>query len=566
MEYLIEFYPDNKKIRIDDSHSILDALTELGIHITSLCNGQSTCGKCRVIVGEGKVKTGDTKLLTKKEREDNYYLACKTYPCSDLKVIIPDESTIGEHKILEHAQGIKKEALGSKSAGIAVDIGTTTVVAYLVDLENNKIVDSVSGYNKQMIHGGDVLTRINYAGEYGVEKLSRLIVETINGLIETLMKERSGAIIEKMALAGNTAMTYMLLNKDPTILKKDQDLDEFKDPHRTGADQLGIKSAGGLGDIYTLPGIGSYVGGDIVGDIIASGMHNSEKVSMLIDVGTNGEIVIGNKDWLVTCSTSAGPAFEGGETGCGMRATTGAIEKIKIKKPDGTGDEHGAKEGQGTNKDHGTSNGHSVEYATVHSDKPRGICGSGFIDLLAELFLNDILDHNGKFHSTGTGIETGRVRDGEFGREFLVVSGDETATGKDIVLTEKDIEGIMFSKAAIYAGASTLTTLGVSFGELDRIYVAGGFGYHLDVEKAIVLGLLPDLPKEKFEFIGNGSASGAYLVLTDDEKRKEAEDVARKTTYFDLSGDKTFNEEYMAALAIPHRDITLFPSVDELME
>ena len=533
-EYLIEFYPDNKQIKVDASKSILEASTALGIYLASVCNGLGTCGKCKVIVEEGEVEAKKTNLLTEEERKGNYYLACLTYPRSDLKVIIPNESRLGKHQILEHTRGIQKDVLVGEEAGVAVDVGTTTVVAYLVDLTNNNIVDSASGYNKQMILGGDVLTRINYAKEHGVDRLNNLLVETINELLEKLLDDRGKVVIRELTAAGNTTMTYMLLNKDPEVIKENKDLKEFKVAHRVDAKELGINSGGSL---YTLPSVASYVGGDIVADIIASDMYKSEEVSMLIDVGTNGEIAIGCRDWLVACSTSAGPAFEGGEVSCGMRATTGAIDGVVI------------------NEDL------ELEYGTIHNDKPRGICGSGFIDLVADLFLRGIIDYSGKFVDRGMD----RVMETEMGTGFLVASGDETATGKDIVITEKDIEGILLSKAAIYAGASTLTQVGTGFDELERIYVAGGFGYHLDVENSIVLGLLPDLPKEKFMFLGNGSAKGAHMVLVDEEKRREAEEVAAKTTYFDLSGDKAFGEEYMAALSIPHQDLTRFPSVEEKM-
>ncbi|MEA3254783.1 MAG: ASKHA domain-containing protein [Candidatus Altiarchaeota archaeon] len=533
-EYLIEFYPDNKQIKVDASKSILDASIALGIYLASVCNGLGTCGKCKVIVEEGKVKAGGMDSLTEEERKGNYYLACLTYPQSDLKVIIPKESRLGKHQILEHTSSIVKKALVGEEAGVAVDVGTTTVVAYLVDLSNNNIVDSASKYNKQMILGGDVLTRIDYAKEHGMDRLHELLVETINDLLEKLLVDRGNVVIRELSVAGNTTMTYMLLNKDPAVIKENKDLEEFKVAYSMDASQLGINSGG---SIYSLPGVASYVGGDIVADIIASDMYKSEKVSMLIDVGTNGEIAIGCRDWLVACSTSAGPAFEGGEVSCGMRATTGAIDGIVIDEDIG------------------------VEYATIHNDKPRGICGSGFIDLVADLFLRGVIDHSGKFVDRGMD----KVMETDLGTGFLVVPGDETATGRDIVITEKDIEGILLSKAAIYAGASTLTRVGAGFDELERIYVAGGFGYYLDVENSIVLGLLPDLPKEKFMFLGNGSVRGAYMVLVDEEKRGEAEEVAAKTTYFDLSGDKTFGEEYMAALSIPHQDLTRFPSVEEKM-
>ncbi len=522
-EYLISFYPDNKSVKINGSKTILDASNSLGIYLTSVCDGAGTCGKCKIVVEEGEV-------VTEGEESGNEYLACKTFPRSDLKITIPEESRLGAHQILEHAHGIERDELIG-DAGLALDIGTTTVVAYLVDLNNKKIVDSASGYNKQMIHGEDVLSRINYCENHGTEKLNKLLVESINALITKLLADREGVKVKEVSAAGNTTMSFILLNKNPVEIKKYTELPEFKTPYEVNAASVGINA---LGSLYVLPGIASYVGGDIVADILYSGMHESEGVSLLIDVGTNGEIAIGNKDWLVACSTSAGPAFEGGEVGSGMRATTGAIEEIKI------------------NEDL------RVEYGTIHNDRPRGICGSGLIDLLAELYLWGILDHKGKFLPS----KTGRVRDSKQGREFVIVEKEESASGKDIVLSEKDIEKILFSKAAIYSGASALSKVGVDFSNLDRVIVAGGFGYYINIDNAITLGLLPDLPRDKFKFIGNGSAEGAFQTLVSSEKRKTAADIAKKTTYFDLSSSRDFSEEYMVSLYIPHMDERLFPSVE----
>jgi len=280
------------------------------------------------------------------------------------------------------------------------------------------------------------------------------------------------------------------------------------------------------GKVQTMPGISGYVGGDIVGDILTSGMNNSAGISMLIDIGTNGEIVLGNKDWLVTCSTSAGPAFEGGSVSCGIRAGIGAIERIEIK--DGV-----------------------LHYATIGNEKPIGICGSGLIDLVAQLFIHGLLNHEGRF--------TGESR------EYTVVPKEESGTGGDIVLTESDVENIILSKAALYAGAASLTKIGIPFHELENIYIAGDFGYHLNMENAIAIGLLPDIPEKGYRFIGNGSLKGALLALTDEEKRKEADRIAAKATYIDLSTDKGFGKEYMDALFLPHKDQTRFPNVEKKM-
>jgi len=545
MFYTLKFLPDGREAKAAGENSILETAIANGIHINSSCNGLGKCGKCKVIVKKGRFRTESTELLTEEEKKKGYLLACQTFPEEDLEVFIPPESRLGEHQILEKLDsGIAEMLRKSKSAGdlgLAVDIGTTTVVAYLVDLDSKDIIDIESQLNKQGVFGADVLSRINHAKEDGgLEKLNSLIIENINELTEILLDKNffgdsKKHRINRIVTAGNTVMTYLLLRRDPSPIQKNEQLEEFRQSNLAKASELGIDCGNPAAEVYSMPGIATYVGGDIVADILASGMHKSEKISMLIDVGTNGEIALGNKDFLVTCSTSAGPAFEGGETKHGMKASTGAIERVEI----GDGE---------------------IRYAVINNDRPRGICGSGLIDLISELLLNEIIDHRGKFlHDSEF---SNRTKTGEFGSEFVVVPKEESSIDSDIVITEKDIENIIITKAAIYAGASTLTKVGTSFDQLDKIYITGGFGHYINVDKAIVLGLLPDLPEERFKFIGNGSVLGAHLCLTDSEKRKEAGEIAKKATYLDLSKDRSFTEEYMNASYLPHNNMNLFPSVE----
>jgi uncharacterized 2Fe-2S/4Fe-4S cluster protein (DUF4445 family) len=280
-----------------------------------------------------------------------------------------------------------------------------------------------------------------------------------------------------------------------------------------------------------MPGSGSYVGGDISADVLASGMDRRPELAMLIDAGTNGETVIGNRDFLVCCACSAGPAFEGGGTSCGMRATHGAISHFDLAP------------------------GGSLAYETIGGVSPSGICGSGFVELLAELLRAGVLDRSGRLRAGAS-----MVRDGEAGPEALVVPGPETATGEDIVLSETDLETLLRSKAAVYAGASVLARrLGIDMAEIERIYVAGGFGTSLDLEKAMLIGLLPDVPAERVTFIGNGSVTGAHMALLSREAWRRAAEVAEMMTYRDLSADGSFMDEYVGALFLPHTDSDRFP-------
>lgn len=515
-EYIIEFVPEGKKATIRGSDTILDAALSCGVYLRSPCMGLGRCGKCKVAVVEGIVRTKEPV------NDEGLYVACRTNPLSDLKVMVPEASRLPRHQIPDNACEIMNQPLLGKEAAMAVDVGTTTVAAYLVDSLSNKPVGMATALNRQIMYGEDIISRIEYAKKNGTGKLKAEIVETINNLAADLSRYRDDLEIKGLYAAGNTTMTYLFLDKDPGIIRKNLDLEEFRTQYRVEAKALGLTIQG---KVSTMPGISGYVGGDIVGDILFSGMNRSSEVSMLIDIGTNGEIVIGNKDWLAACSTSAGPAFEGGSIGCGIRASAGAIEKIMIED-DG-----------------------SADYATIGNEKPTGICGSGLIDLVAGLFLSGILDHAGRFTSSS--------------KEYVVVPKEESATEKDITITESDIENIILTKAALYAGAVTLTKIGVPFSELRKIYVAGNFGYHLEYENAVAIGLLPDLPKERYEYIGNGSLKGALLAMTNEEKRKEAEKIASKATYVDLSSDKGFGLEYMDALFLPHKDTTRFPSVDK---
>ena len=285
--------------------------------------------------------------------------------------------------------------------------------------------------------------------------------------------------------------------------------------------------------VYTAPSIASYVGGDIVAGILASKMHRNKELALFMDIGTNGEIAIGNNEWIMTAACSMGPCFEGSGMRCGMRATPGAIESVRIDPA-------------------------TLEPAisVIGGGSPLGICGSGIIEAASEMLLVGLINQKGKYLEG----KSYRIRSGEDGLEYVIYS--DKLLKKDIVLTEVDLENLVRAKAALYSGISTLITeAGLTMDEIERVYVAGGFGNYLNVDKAVLIGMIPDLPEERFTFMGNTSITGAYLCLLSEELRKEAEDIAAKMTYIELSVSRMFMDEYVSALFLPHTNMNLFPSV-----
>jgi uncharacterized 2Fe-2S/4Fe-4S cluster protein (DUF4445 family) len=426
--------------------------------------------------------------------------------------------------------------------GAAVDIGTTTIVVYLVDLSNGHIIGTASSYNAQVKCGDDVITRIVYSTEKnGLQELQDLVVGNVSSLLTDLANRNHvlPGMIDYIVAAGNTTMTHLFYGINPQYIREEPYI-----PTATFFPLIRGRSIGLSIDpqalVYALPNVASYVGGDITAGVLVSQMHKQEKLSLFIDVGTNGEIVLGNKEWLVTAACSAGPAFEGSGIKFGMRAMEGAIEEVEIDPKT-----------------------FEVNYQVIGDTKPIGICGSGMIDALAEMYLNGVIDQKGKIREE---IRSKRVRRGENGLEYVLAWRVESAINKEIVLTEVDLDNLIRAKAAIYAGFGTLLShMEMGFNDVDKIYIAGGFGRYIDVERAITIGMLPDLPVTKFQFLGNTSIMGAYYALLCDRLRHEAEDIARKMTYVELSVSRSFMDEYMSALFLPHTNIDAFPTVKKEM-
>ncbi len=427
-----------------------------------------------------------------------------------------------------------------RNFGVCFDIGTTTLSGQLVDLNTKKVLGTKAAYNKQASFGSDVITRIVYARDPdGLTKLHAAVCEGMNEIIHELTAQHQVDLNEVTCVicAGNTTMIHLLLRIDPTFIRKEPYIATANFLPVSRASDAGVK-INPRGLLYCMPGVASYVGADVTSGVLSSGLYKQKDLCLLIDIGTNGEIVLGSQDFMVASAASAGPAFEGSGVACGMRAARGAIEEVKISPA--------AKE---------------VSYKTIANEKPRGICGSGYIDLISQMLSAGVLDKDGKIKA----IDHPRIRKTDLGREFVVVFKAESQTGEDIVITETDIDNLKRAKAAIYAAASILVKhMGLEFENVKQVIIAGGFGTSIRMESAVRIGLLPDLPRERFQFVGNSSLAGASQSLLSWDALRKCDEIAKKITYFELSTEGAYMEEYMAALFFPHTDLAKFPSLRRL--
>lgn len=427
-----------------------------------------------------------------------------------------------------------------RNYAIAADIGTTTVYAQLLNLNTGEILAEHGDYNSQISYGEDIISRIMHAEKPGgLDQLHAAMIRTINTIIHTITSEAGVRTdeISTITFAGNTTLSQILIQANPAPIRRSPyvPVTTLFPPIR--AIDLGLELAPHA-NALVYPSVSSYVGGDIVAGVMGSGIYLSDKLSLYIDIGTNAEIVIGNKDWLACAACSAGPAFEGGGIEFGMRATEGAIEDFLINP--------------------GTLEPMNL---TIGKARPKGICGSGLINIVANLFETGIIDNLGKF-DRDLKSERIRERDGVF--EYVLAWAEDTQIGKDIVLNEMDIENLIRAKGAIYSGFQTLLDeVGLKTTDLDQIILAGGFGSHVDICKAMTIGLLPEIDTEKITFIGNGSLLGARMSSLTNRIRKDVVDVLKKMTNFELSETHSFMDNYIAALFLPHTDIDLFPKLKE---
>ncbi len=625
----VTFQPEDKTVQVAPGSTLLEAAQQADVHINASCNGKGACGKCKLILESGDVEQDPSPLLTDQERENKYLLACRAKVKGDVAVSIPPEAVERKLKVagmgdeltarfkglvsqiepmlkeiplmleppsLDDSvsdldrlnRGLKKTGCdvarlnvglkvmrelsnamrnenwkvkasvirkkcsneilkvepgngAEKSLGIAVDVGTTSIVVYLVDMTDGSIIAATSGHNRQAACGDDVINRMVCAEKNGVKKLSSMVLSTINNLIGEALDsaESDYRQIKNVVLSGNTTMTHLLLKIEPRYIRREPYIPTASEFPIFKAGEIGIK-ANPIAAVFIMPGPASYVGGDIVAGMVYSGLHREEPLTLFIDVGTNGEIVLGNSDWLMTAACSAGPAFEGGGIRWGMRAEEGAIEKISI--------------------DPATM---EPSWQTVSDVAPRGICGSGMIDLISELLIKGIIDPSGKFK-----LDTAHPRMKQENNEtaYILAPAEVTEMGEDIIFTETDINSLMMSKGAVYAGFTVLLNqAGLNFSMVDRIWISGGFGQYLDIDKAITIGLLPDIARDKFKYLGNSSIGGAYMALLSDAYRREAREISSSMTYIDFSSSSQFMDEYTSALFLPHTNIDEFPSVSRII-
>lgn len=624
----ITFLPQGIKAQVPIGTTILEAAAQVGLEIPAPCGGQGRCGRCQVQIQDGAVEQPQNAHLKAEARAAGYVLACQArvqgpttvlLPASlaleqvvsslgaaDYSALIPtcdwkhdptlrvvevqcDPPSLADNtndldrlrRALLRQHGISPVRISlpllqvlpqrlrghdwqltvvlepladgarlvdvlpgrraGRTLGAAVDIGTTTVKLFLVDMDSGEVLDSASAYNSQISRGEDVISRIVFSQKPGgLEHLQRLVLKTINSLLEDVAKRQGVGPeqIQALSVAGNTTMMQLFLGVNPKYIREEPYLPTMLEAPEATAGEIGV-AINPNAPTYCAPSVGAYVGGDIVAGVLSSGMYKTDALTLFIDVGTNGEIVLGNSDWLIACACSAGPAFEGAGVRCGMRATEGAIDEVII-------------------------DGRTLEatYRVIGGREPQGICGSGLISALAEMLITGIVDKAGRIPRD---LPTERVRAGEYGTEYVIAWGQDGRP--DIVLTEVDINNLLRAKGAIYAGFSILLrSLELDFSMVEQILIAGSFGQYINLEKAIQIGLLPDLEWNKFRYLGNTALLGAYQTLLCREMRETAKHIAEKMTYLELSADNRFMQEYTSALFLPHTDLDVFPSVKALLQ
>ncbi len=600
-EFTVNFISQKKSVKVAQGTDALTAAIKTGIIINTACGGEGLCGKCKVIIDEKEVLACQTivesdlevkipkeslEVHTKLKHESEEFTKGivlereKTFEFSPLVKKEYIELTAPTHddnlsdldrvyRELEHkfhnvhistnlanikhlsevlrasdfkvtvSLGYKDDVIDIISIepgdtkkvnyGFAFDIGTTTVAGQLIDLNAGNILGTRIAFNKQASYGSDVITRIIYASNpEGLKKLNEAVLDNINEIIEALAKAYNVnmADIYGMSCAGNMTMMHLLLKVDPANIRKAPYIPTTTVFETVSAPVAGIE-INPKGIVSFTPGVTTYIGGDIVSGVLACGLSENEEISLLVDIGTNGEIVLGNREWMMGAAASAGPAFEGSGLSNGMKAVNGAIQKVEIDSD------------------------LEVKVSTIGPGKPKGICGSGYIDLLCQLLKRGVIGRDGKINRDK---KTKRIRKTDTNYEFVVA--------EDVIITDDDIENLKRSKGAIYSAImALLNKVDRKEEDIKKIYIAGGFGNYLNIENAIFIGLLPDAERSRYEFIGNSSLAGARMSLLSRDAFRKTHEIYKNITYIDLSAENNYMDEYMASLFFPHTDMRRFPSV-----
>jgi uncharacterized 2Fe-2S/4Fe-4S cluster protein (DUF4445 family) len=524
----ISFEPDGKTISIHERATLLEAAGKAGIILNSVCGGKGICKKCLVTI----------------EPQGEQVQACKYHIESDITVTIPAASRFFEQRILTH--GVEAEAkvrpdmykrylaaaAGGKIFGVALDIGTTTVVARLIDMTTGKCLATAADLNPQVAHGDDVVSRIAYAHtDAKLVELHRMIIDSLNTLLDRLSEQASvrQKDIYEMCVVANTTMSHIFL-KFPITQLGQAPYEAFSlNAHDCSAQQM-LLHINPAGNIHTVENIAGFVGADTTAVALATGIDSAEQVSMAVDVGTNGEIVLAAGDEVYAASCAAGPAFEGARIICGSTATEGAIESVVVNQED-------------------------IELDVIGDVPARSICGSGLIDAVAVLLNLDIIEASGRFR-TRQELEASlapaileRVVEHDGQLAFILASAQQ-AGGQEVFLTQQDIRQVQLAKAAIRAGTKLLQKkLGLSDSDIKQIFLAGAFGNYIRKESALRIGLLPDVPPERIHFVGNAAASGAQMILTSSHFRELAHDLASKIQYVEIAHEKEFPDVFADSMA-----------------
>jgi uncharacterized 2Fe-2S/4Fe-4S cluster protein (DUF4445 family) len=615
------FEPEGRKVRTASGASIFEAAYKAGVGIKSECGGKGKCGRCRVVVRDKnaltKVTEAEMRHLSSKEIDSGYRLACRAVLKRSIDVTVPEESRVGVRKIqvtglerpvpltpfvtkfhialarptlldvrpdferildslkdeygldkleieyevlknlpniLRHANwditvtlwnshkivAVEKGDTSDMILGLAIDIGTSKIVGCVVDLTTGRTIGVGSIENPQVIYGEDVVSRIAFAtvGEEKLGTLQRLAFEGINDVLHDACAQAGVGSndIYEATIAGNTAMHHFFLGIQPKYVALSPFTPAVRRSIKVKAEEVNIKMHP-EGNVHVLPVIAGFVGADAVADVLSSGIYESEKLSLLLDIGTNTEVFVGNSKGILSCSCASGPAFEGGHIKHGMKAVTGAIEKLHVN-PD---------------------SGYEVAYETVGDAEPRGLCGSAMVDVVAEMAKCGIINRRGRFNMN---VKTPRLKIIDNNVEFVLTWKNETSTGREITVTQEDINEIQLAKAAIFAGCWILMKRkNVKRKDLDQVLIAGAFGNYINLESAKLIGLVPDVPTGKMKFVGNTALTGAKMALISREARKTAETLSKRIRYLELTVDPDFGSEFADAMFIPHKDLNRFPSV-----
>jgi uncharacterized 2Fe-2S/4Fe-4S cluster protein (DUF4445 family) len=623
MKIILE--PIGKIVDARKYEDLLKVCRKAGINILSECGGIGVCGKCRIIIKDQKFVSKHTEAekhhFSKEEINEGYRLACQTkvlFTEGILKIIIPKESISEKRKIqsigfereiqieplirkihlildkpslfdlrsdsqriidsimkkynihnleinfdiLKDIPNLLRECDWNVTAilwnnkiidiekgdtsrliyGLAIDIGTSKIVCQLIDLINGETVNIASDENPQIPYGEDIMSRITYiiTKENGLKELSSLIKKTINKLIEKICLEKNinNENIYEAVIVGNTAMHHIFLEIQPKYLALAPYVPVISESINVPAKKIGLninKNA----NIHVLPVIGGFVGADAVADVLATGIYELDEMCLLIDIGTNSEVFIGNKNGILAASCASGPAFEGMQIKYGMKAISGAIEEVSIK------------------------NNGDVIYKTIDNLKPIGICGSGAIDIVAELFINGFIDNRGRFIN----IKNPRIVKTDKGYAYVIAWKNETAINEDIIFSQEDINAIQLAKSAIHTACMLLMKkMNINEEDIDKLFIAGAFGNYLNPINSINIGLIPDIPIERISFVGNTAISGAKICLLSKKMREEASFITKKIKFIELATDPEFPKELANSMYLPYKDLSKYRSVEERLK